>query len=325
MAIWAGDVLVKKAIQQGIQDMQNNIWLLNDVFSSLTTVSDLREEYGDSEIQNAKDWFMNNAIEVALKYRKDSDKFPLISIALGSSEEALEERSLADLSPEVDVIMPLDINKPIGYILQPFVPGAYDPTTKTLSIPDTVDISGVTPGMVLINPANGIGYVIEHVTNGALTLNVVGNFSGTQFGVIPQYRFYKVRRERAFFNEVYTIGCHVHGDPAALLWLDAITSYILLRYREALLEARGFNLSYFGRSDFSPNPNFAMPETVYSRYITLRGKVENSWLKTPYRIIESIQLKQYNGMTGVIILSNLDSPSFLQHQQTWVTQQDTGI
>lgn len=324
MAIWAGDVIIRKVIQQGIEDMRNNNWILNDVFSNFVGISALNSEYGQKEIENARDWFMSNTINVVLRYRKDQDQFPLVTIGLGTSSEIQDMKSLGDLSPEVNLLMPLDIGKPIPYVVKPFSPDSYDPATSVLSIPASVNLGAVTAGMVLVNPSTGVGYVITGVGANSLTLDVAGAFSGSSFGIIPQFQFYKVRRERSFFQENYQIGCHTHGDPAPLLWLDAIVSYILLRYRESLLEARGFNLSSFSKSDLSPNQNYAMPETVYSRYINLTGMVENSWLKTPYRVIESVQLinkATTPNTAGILILSNLDSPQNFatSPNETWLT------
>jgi hypothetical protein len=311
--------------------MRNNVWILNDVFSNLVSIPILNTEYGQKEIENAKDWFINNNIATVLRYRKD-DQFPLITIGLGSSSEVNDMKSLGDLSPEVNILMPLDIGKPIPYIVRPFSPLAFDASTSVLTIPSEINLGSVTAGMILVNPSTGVGYVITNVGAGTLTLDVSGVFSGSSYGIIPQFQFYKARRERSFFQESYQIGCHIHGDPAPLLWLDAIITYILLRYRESLLEARGFNLSSFSRGDLSPNPNYGLPETVYSRFISLTGMVENSWLKTPYRVIESVNLTSKitpsggvapTGLSGIFISSNLTSPDYLINtNQSWLTIED---
>ena len=48
-------------------------------------------------------------------------------------------------------------------------------------------------------------------------------------------------------------------------------------------------------------------ENVYSRFITISGQVENTWVKAPKRIIESINLKNTEpenglGTAGLIII-----------------------
>ena len=80
----------------------------------------------DSKIDRCKEWFKNNKIEVLLRYRLDKDEFPCVTIALNSSSEIEDMRHLADTSTESVVLMPSDINKPINYIVKPFVPSEVD-------------------------------------------------------------------------------------------------------------------------------------------------------------------------------------------------------
>jgi hypothetical protein len=101
--------------------------------------------------------------------------------------------------------------------------------------------------------------------------------------------------------------------------------YTILRYRESLLEGRQFTQSSVSSSDLVQNPNFEGPggENVFSRYITLTGQVENSWLKTPFRIIEAVEINEENEegfRSGIKILSNLDSPESLDTEDDiWTT------
>lgn len=323
--IFAGDVIIAEAIRQGLEDMRKNLWLLDDVFASFVTEPALRDKYGAKEIQNAKDWFSNNKIEVNLRFRNDKDQFPCVTIALGSSTEKDEMKHLGDLSTEVETLMPNQIGKPIPYIVKPFVPDSYDQSTGILSLPSTVKTRGVRSGQILVDPDTGNGYVIQEVVSEGIRLESGLALTLTRAGIVPQYQTYKARREHTFFQESYSIGCHVHGDPAALLWLHAIVLYTILRYRESLLEARQFSQSSVSSTDLMQNPNFEGPggENVFSRYITLTGQVENSWLKTPFRIIEAVEIDEETEdgyRSGIKICSNLDSDSSLDTENDiWTT------
>jgi hypothetical protein len=323
--IFAGDVIIAEAIRQGLEDMRKNLWLLDDVFASFITEPALKNKYGQKEIDAAKDWFANNKIEVNLKFRNDKEHFPCVTIALGSSTEKEEMKHLGDLSTEIETLMPNKIGKPIPYIVKPFVPESYNPATGILTFPSSVKKRGVRPGQILVDPDTGNGYIIQEVTTEGVRLEQNLNLTLTRAGVVPKYQIYRARREHSFFQETYSIGCHVHGDPAPLLWLHAIVLYTILRYRESLLEGRQFMQSSVSSSDLIQNPNFDGPggENVFSRYITLTGQVEHSWLKTPYRIIEAIELGEEteNGFrTGIKIHSNLDSPDSLNTEDDmWIT------
>lgn len=323
--IFAGDVIIAEAIRQGLEDMRKNIWLLDDVFASFITEPALKDKYGAKEIQNAKDWFLNNRIEINLRFRNDKDQFPCVTIALGSSTEKDEMKHLGDLSTEVETLMPNQIGKPIPYILKPFVPDSYDQSTGILSIPKNIKTRGVRSGQILVDPDTGNGYIIQGIVSEGLQLEPGLQLTLTRAGVVPQYQTYKARREHTFFQESYSIGCHVHGDPAPLLWLHAIVLYCILRYRESLLEGRQFAQSSVSSSDLMQNPNFEGPggENVFSRYITLTGQVENSWLKTPYRTIEAVEITEENEdgyRSGIRICSNLDSSDSLDTEEDmWTT------
>lgn len=328
--IFSGDVVIAEAIRRGLEDMRKNPWLLDDVFSSLVTDPDFKDKYGAKELANAKDWFANNKIEVVMRYRQDKDQFPLITIALGSSTEMEDMKHMSDLSTEVETLMPNQIGKPIPYILKPFTPVSYNIDTGILTTPASLTLRGVRAGQVLVDPDTGNGYIITDVAKNSIQIAAGTELSLSRAAVLPKYPIYRVRREHTFFSESYSIGCHVHGDPAPLLWLHAITVYCILRYRESLLEAKCFTQSSISSSDLMKNPNFEGPggDNVFSRYITLSGMVENSWLKTPRRVLEAVEINQENEegdgySSGIKILSNLDSPESLDTEDDmWTTVQD---
>jgi len=69
--------------------------------------------------------------------------------------------------------------------------------------------------------------------------------------------------------------------------------YGLLRYREGALESRNFQLSNLESTDMVRNDAFQnIGENVYSRFISISGQVENTWIKAPKRIIESMNIRE---------------------------------
>lgn len=318
--IFQGDVKIRNLIALSLEEMRKSPWILDDVFSDFLEDEHLKD-YGAKEIAQIKTWFLNNRIEVLHKYRLDSQSYPCITITLGDSPEVDSEATLADLSTEVEELSPERINKPIPYIVKPFTPASY--VDGILTSP--VDLDTVSPGMLIVNPANGNAWVIETVT-GLRTFKIKDSpeIDAQTVGVIPQYRVYRARRERAAFRETYQIGCHVHGDPTQLLWLWAITLYSILRYRESLLESKGMKISSVKSTDMIKDSEFQEGgENIYKRWIILSGLVENSWLKSPKRVIEIAQLKDADGIsTGVKICSNTEVPIETvdpQKDDSWIT------
>jgi len=304
--------------------MRANIWLLDDVFSDLLEDPYLAE-YGAKEIARAKEWLLNNKIEVLHKYRTDSQDYPCVTIGLAPSEEDDRESTLSDQTPFVEELTPEQIGKPIPYVVKPFTPESYVAGVLTASF----DLDNVSPGMLVVNPETGEAWEIAELSGAkGLIIKDAPTINAQKLGVIPQYRVYRARREAARFRETYQIGCHVHGDPNQLLWLWSIVLYGLLRYRETMFNGRCFKLSSLKSTDIMREDAFDQGgENIYKRYIFLSGLVEQSWLKSPKRVIEIARLKDADGIsTGVKILTNIDTPIEAvdpESNDTWSTIPET--
>lgn len=329
MSVFQSDLSIKTAIQLGIDDIRKNIWLIDDILGDTLVNPYLVDKYGQKQIDSCKEWFLNNQIDIYMAERRDKDRFPCISITLGTSSEKDEMKTMADQSTEKTILLPNKIGKPIPYVVKPFTTFSYDATSGEIAIPSSVkNIEGVATGMILVDPATGQGYPINDIFSNGVVIESGLTITAAQLAIVPQYQFYEARIEHTFFQETYSIGCHAHGDPQVLLWLHSITLYSILRYRESLLEAQGFTQCNLSSSDMAANGAYSGEggEQVYSRYITLTGQVENSWIKSPKRILEVVALKDKNsnGYTGGIkIISNLDTPDIIDEStQLWTTIED---
>lgn len=308
--IFQGDLIIKTMIELGMEDMRKNPWLIDDMLSDCVTNQYLRQKYGQKQIDACKEWFANNQVDVYMRDRNDRDRMPCVTISLGNSPEKEEMKSMGDQSTETVKLLPNTIGKPIPYVVRPFTPLGYDSDSGIVGVdPDTAGLDAVSAGMILVNPDTGEGYVIVGVTGEGIEIEPDLALDASRLGVVPQYQYYQARVEHTFFQETYTIGCHAHGDPQTLLWLWSIVKYCILRYREALLEANGFSQSSLASTDMMEDRTFSGPggETGWSRFINLTGMVENTWIKSPRRFVESIVLKKrtptgYIG--GISIISN---------------------
>jgi hypothetical protein len=320
--IVSSDLLIKSTLNLIIQEMRNNSWLLDDVFSDVLSDPYLADTYGKKEIDTAKSWLKNNNIGIFMNLRLDGIQYPCITLALNSSSENNSEARLADQTTETETLDPSKINKPIPYIIKPFVPLSY--IEGVVKVPLDIDTSYVSPGMLIVDPDTGKAWEIESlaVDNGIKIKNSP-SLEISKLGVLPQYREWKARREAIRINEEWTIGLHNHGEPGPLIHFHSIILYGLLRYRETLLEARGFRLSTLRSSDFVSRQNIEEgADNIYSRYITISGLLEHSFLKSPKRVIESIVAKNPENLqeSGIQICSNLKTKDDVDKtQESWVT------
>ncbi len=324
--IWQGDVIIKAMLERGLEDLRKNDWLINHALESLMINPYIADRYGKANIEACKTWFKNNKIDIYMRPRNDKDLPPCITITPGSAPEKIDMKHMADLSVNRRLLLPLEIGKPIPFVVKPFIPVSYDSSTGEVGInPDTIGFGSISPGMILVNPTNGEGYVIIGVNPGIINVEAGLNIDASQLAVVPKHSFYEARIEHAFFQENYTIGCWAHGDVQTLIWLHTLVMYTILRYRESLLEAAGFAESSVSSGEILEDPNYEGPggELGFVRLIQLTGQTESSWLKQPHRFIETVvieepQCDEFIG--GIRILSNLNIPATLNAEdETWYT------
>lgn len=324
--IFQGDVILKEAIRLGLDDMRKNPWLIDYILSDLRDIKYLSDKYGQAQIDSFREWFFNNQIDIYMRNITDKDRPPCVTISMGTSNEKIDMKHMADLSTETVVLMPNEIGKPIPYVVKPFTITSYDQDSGAVTVDSSIDLGGVAPGMILVDPQTGNGYPIESIEPDTILIPVDSVLTATQYGIVPQYQFYKARVEHSFFQESYRLGVHSHGDPQTTVWLHSLVMTALLRYRESLLEANGFTESVVTSGPLEEDEFYtnAGGEQAFVKYITITGQVENSWIKSPRRTIESAALKEVTptGYTGGIkILANLDTPDFIdESEQVWTTK-----
>lgn len=306
MSIFPGDVRIKAAIEDGLDDIRKNDWLFQDIFSDFIEDPLLAKKYGQKEIDNAKQFIKNNEIPVIMGLRMDKEHVPCITIQVSPNQEADDLATLGDHSTEIMEYSPEQIGKPIKFIIPSFKIESYEKSTGIVTTKG-VDLKYLNAQMVAVNPKNGNGYIVlEKLDENSFRIEPNLKMSCKELAIIPNYRIYRARRERATFRESYNIGCHAHGDPSTLIFLHSTIMYILLRYREGLLESKNFELSSISSSDMMKNQAFqSIQENVFTRFITLKGQAEYSWVKTPTRVIEAVDLKDGEGIydSGIKIIS----------------------
>lgn len=315
--LFLGDLRIKAALTLGLEDITKNDWLLNDILGDTQQNEYMRRFYG-SQIESCKQWLANNRINIVLSNRDDKLEFPSIVVEIGTSNEKSDMKHLGDLSYETVKLLPNDINKPIPYVIKPIL-GSYDSTSGAFTFSSTVALETVSPGMILVDPSTGNGYVIQSKT----TLNQVNLLTsltipaGT-FGIIPEFQYYEARVSHTFMTENYKVTCNAL-DQQTLLWLHSISVYSLLRYRQSLLEKDGYAESMISSGPMYPNPDYSdAGQVIWSRDINLTGQVENRWWGAPHRIIESALYAP----GGIKIISNLNDPQEDLSTVNWSTIQD---
>jgi hypothetical protein len=278
MGVMPTDLIIKSCIEYAFKDLRRNTWILDDIFGDLATDPLLREEYGYKEITTAKEWFLNAEIPVLLQHRiADDPPIPCISIAYMPSSEMQERTNLADaqivedFDPETAGIMKIRV-------VDQFTPKNYDRATGEMTLPKTIDMCVIVVGQFVVSKKSGKQYEIIGCSDQGVTIaaGIDDDFSGAC--IIPKDAIWNMHKELTYLNERYSIGVHAQSSPAQTIWLWQIVFYSLLRYKEAYLDERCFELSSLSSSALERDQNFA-GENVFSKYIEIGGQVQTSWIK----------------------------------------------
>jgi hypothetical protein len=191
----------------------------------------------------------------------------------------MESRSnLGDYGQE-EQYNPTEATRQPQRVYNPFTPQSYDATTGNVVFGPANNTDVMAPGMFLVSQKSGQAYVINEVVDGqtfAITPGTIDDFTNAY--VVPPTELWNLRREIMFLRQTFTIGCHSQGDPVTTTWLRDLVMYILARYREAYLEARGFAVSSLSASPPAIDTDFDM-ERVYKVDISLIGDVQMDWIK----------------------------------------------
>ena len=284
VGIFQGDIIIRTALIEAFRDMRANEWVLDYVFSSLTQDALTSREYGQKEIDKAKRWFIETNIPVVMaSTRIDDIQMPCVTIAQLESNEM--ENQLADL----DAVVTEAVQPYWPVLAGPFTAAAYDKETGIITLPQ--ELPRFLNAAVV--SANNVVYPISQVVGDKVYIakNINDNFNGMK---IRPYNpktgstnSFAIKVEASNFSESYLIGCHANGEAYEALYLHSLTTFALLRYRQSLLEARGFQRSAINSTNLQQEQMFDT-DVVYSRYVKLNGVVRNYWPKERGQLVSGM-------------------------------------
>lgn len=93
--------------------------------------------------------------------------------------------------------------------------------------------------------------------------------------------------ESVHADESYTVAIFASGEPEYMLFLYSLVLFQLMRRKQDLLEARGFEVSKF-QVGVAAQVDPQMRELLYMRAISFHGKVRHSWPKQVGQVIDRV-------------------------------------
>jgi hypothetical protein len=320
MGILASDILLKTMFEAALADLRKNTWILSEIFEGLTNDPLSTMDYGWKEVDKAKEWFMGNDIPVYLTNRVDTPRFPCITIVRTSSREMTERTAMAD-DHEPSEIDPYLITKNPQRMYNFFTPAGYNSTTGVVTLPENLQTNRMFVGQFIVSKRSGKAYIITQVLAPNQFMILPGtNDDFTSAYIAPPTSLWNLEKELTFVEEAFAIGMHAESDINQAIFLRQLVQYIVLRYKEAFMERRGYELSTFNVGSIDVNPHFNGTEMVYSCMMTLSGQVEANFIKYAAPKIQGIK-------AGLFILDGPKTPEeylIYAERQGWEMEGDEG-
>lgn len=271
LGIHQSALIVQSAIRAAFEDLRAKPYLLDYTFGGLAQDTLTQSDYGDAEVERAKQWFLTNDIKVFVATRTNQITFPCVSLKVLSSNEA--ENTLGDIhnEPREDADLPWPV------LAGPLDATAYNPATGALTIPEP-DI--VTAAGQVVVARSGNAYPVRSTPDRTtLVLDKGLREDFAQLTIRGQKPAFVTSLESAEFSEVVMIGCHAQSEPIYAVYLHSLVVFALLMYRQSLLEKRNFERTSIQSTGEGEREQDLKDELVFSRYLQLSGYVRQMWPK----------------------------------------------
>lgn len=287
--IFSSDVILRTALIKGLEEIRATPYLLDFIFSGLSNDELTAAEYGDREVETARNWFLTTDIPVTLAYRQADVVCPVIAISLEDSSEGNSTLGDIHYDPQESIEAKEIVIQPAP-VVSAFTPKSYDPDTGTVTLPDGVTTDNVFVGMLLFDTTTNRSYpILDVVDDSTFTIaeDTVARF--TRAVIAPRSSFYIARMESVEERESYRLDLYC-SNPVHLLYLNAVTKFVLFRYKQAYLEARGFERTVISSSGLRLFKREGVPEHIFTRVINVTGFVRQYWPKDITPAIDGIGL-----------------------------------
>lgn len=315
LGIYPGDIIIRTAILKGMEELRQKQFLLDFIFQALLKDETTKEFYGEKELLNCKQWFIDNEVPVTMGYHMDNIKYPHVTIWLGEQQES--DKILGDINEhqqeEVDLSTVM-----ARTVALTFTPVSFDSATGTIVLPKGQTTEQVFPGMRVLDTKNSKFYLIEDVIDERtfkIEEGVKPNLTRAQ--VCNANDLFVVTLESIKFKETYKIEVSVMGDATKCIILHAIMVFILNRHKEKLLEGRGFERSTITSTGIGgPSDGKEASQFIFSRIINLNGVSTQYWPKEISPAIQGVQAGLKIADPGAETGEAIDELEFLQGWET---------
>ena len=309
------DIILRTALIAAFADVRANPWLFDYIFAGLTNDELTKKTYGERQLDEARQFFINNDVPVCWAHSADFSIPRITIVPTGTSEVS---QTLGDIDSLVTESVESSniVAVPCLTVWAPFSPATWDQASGTLTLPADLNTDADFAGMQVIDQHTNKYYpILEVVDARTLMLDPSTQANLTKCFIAPMSNLYLARLESLSTVETFQIYHYISGNPVYSIYLHSILAFVLNKYKQDLLEARGYE-----RTTCTSGPTEMMhgqdnKEIIYSRSITITGFTRNYWPKSVRPLIQGLVL-------DLDVDSNVTADGAQEVAQGWGTVDD---
>lgn len=280
------EFVLEATIRDGLGEIRANPNKLDDVFSKFKQAF-LETQFGQAKIDEIKTYIVTNQIRIVQSWAMVPTSMPCISIQLARSSEDSDIQNLGNNFIDEDETITPNVLVPV------VTPGTYDSVTGKLTIVNSVDLSGVCPGMIFVD-ASDVEFPIQSGNSnvsGNKFINIGPNQTpdlGGDGRIESSLDKQRIERRMIRLRESISLGCHANDDVHLAKFIYYILVYILKSRQEALIN-RGIELDWGQGSVYDRDDTFK-GENVFSRFISVNCLTQFDWDQGQVNLIDCFDL-----------------------------------
>lgn len=292
MSFYMPDLIVESVLRDGFAVLKRNPDLIDKIFSSLTE-SFADKKYGNKELKRIKEQLLKKDWSFVHSFGEVEANLPCVSIQLGNENEAKDMAVLEDFEgDEVEEITDPDQLAALVKISD-ITPSFYDMETGTIFVDDSVDLSKIYKNLVFVDGSGTefdiVGGIDNTLGQKQFMVDPESDVDISSAGLIKSGINYTQFATRGVHSDVQIL-LGVHTKDALLTkYFYVLVKYFLIARKKSLIE-RNFICSSYQGSDFTRNLKYAA-DIVYTRFLTLTGKVEDDFSSELEAIFDNIDVR----------------------------------
>lgn len=281
------ELVLESIIRDGIQNVRNDLTIIDSVFAQLTRSYNSRK-YGEDELVKIKA-LIQKEIAVVFSYHEVESRQPCFSIMIGSDTEDKARAHLDDYySIECEPIDPEDL-----VLVEDVIITSYDPIFGRVVVDDSVDLSSIYKGMVLVDSLNEEFTILGGIDNalGSKSFFIEKNadIEITGNALIRSGLDHKVNEVKGVTgDETLVIGVH-SKDALTTKYLYILLKYFIISRKKDMIK-RSFYLASYSGSDFNKDQAY-LGDQIYTRFLTITGKIDDTWRSDQVVLIDNVDLE----------------------------------